>query len=168
MKSIMILFIFGLTCGIAIAGGRRQQMDCQHMHDVQRRGDEAMGFDHMKTTHHFLLSATGGAIQVTANEASDEDSIRQIRMHLGHITKMFSEGDFAIPMLVHGQVPPGAEAMKQLKAKISYKYQEIERGAQVVISSDDPAAIDAVHEFLTFQIKDHQTGDSLKPNNGHY
>jgi hypothetical protein len=161
MKSRILFLIATLMCGIASAHNRSQQMECDHMQDVQHRGDQAMGFDHMKTTHHFLLSSTGGAIQVTANEASDEESIKQIRMHLGHITKMFSDGNFEIPMLVHGQVPPGAETMKQLKAKIAYKYQEIDRGAKVVISSDDPAALKAIRDFLTFQITDHQTGDPL-------
>lgn len=168
MKSILSLLTFVVVCGMASAHTRHQQMDCQHMQDVQQRGDQAMGFDHMKTTHHFLLSATGGAIQVTANEPSDEESIKQIRMHVGHIAKMFCEGDFSTPMLVHGQVPPGTDAMKELKAKIAYKYEEVERGARVVISSDDSAALDAIHRFLTFQIKDHQTGDPLNvPTDGH-
>jgi len=74
---------------------------------------------------------------------------------------MFSEGNFEIPMFVHDQTPPGAAAMKQLKADISYKYVEIENGAKVVISSENPAAISAIHDFLAFQIKDHHTGDSL-------
>ena len=82
-------------------------------------------------------------------------------MHLAHIAKMFSEGNFEIPMFVHDQMPPGAVAMKQLKSDIAYKYTEIENGAKVVISSEKPAAISAIHDFLTFQIKDHHTGDSL-------
>jgi hypothetical protein len=165
MKSRILLLIAGLMCGIASAHNSPQQMDCPHMQDVQRRGDEAMGFDHMKATHHFFLSNSGGAIQVTANDAKDLDSMGEIRTHLGHITKIFADGNFEIPMLVHGQTPPGTEAMKQLKSKISYKYEEIERGAKILISSQEPAALNAIHEFLTFQIKDHQTGDSLDVTN---
>ena len=41
----------------------------QHHADVNKRGDEAMGFDHMKTTHHFLLRPDGGVIQVEANDS---------------------------------------------------------------------------------------------------
>jgi len=121
-----------------------------------------MGFDHARTTHHFLLSSSGGAIQVTANDPKDQESRDQIRMHLTHIAKMFSEGDFEIPMLVHAQTPPGIVVMKELKGDVSYKYVEIVDGGKVVISSDNPAAINAIHEFLRFQIKDHQTGDSLE------
>jgi hypothetical protein len=162
MKSILSLLAIGVVCSMASAQIGYQQMDCQHMQDVQHRGDHAMGFDHMKTAHHFFLSSSGGAIQVTANDEKDLDSMGQIRAHLGHIVKMFADGNFEIPMLVHGQTPPGTEAMKQLKSKISYKYEEIERGAKIVISSQEPAALDAIHEFLAFQIKDHQTGDSLE------
>ena len=139
----------------------QQTGSSQHMHDVEHRGDQAMGFDHTKTTHHFLLSASGGSIQVTANDPDDSASRDQIRMHLAHIARMFSEGNFEIPMFVHDQTPPGAATMKQLKADIAYKYVEIEHGAKVVISSENPAAISAIHDFFAFQIKDHHTGDSL-------
>jgi hypothetical protein len=163
--------VTGLVMFFAVVGAAAQDHHyggMNHNDCVNMRGDQAMGFDHMKTTHHFFLSATGGAIQVTANEPSDEESIKQIRMHLAHIAKMFSEGDFAIPMLVHGQAPPGTETMKEMRAKITYKYQEIDPGAKVVISSDDAAALSAIHDFLIFQIKDHQTGDPLKVEPGGY
>jgi len=147
--------------GSGLAHTVQQTGSSQHMHDVEHRGDQAMGFDHTKTTHHFLLSASGGSIQVTADDPEDSASRDQIRMHLAHIAKMFSEGNFEIPMFVHDQTPPGAATMKQLKADIAYKYVEIEHGAKVVISSENPAAISAIHDFFAFQIKDHHTGDSL-------
>jgi hypothetical protein len=50
--------------------------------------------------------------------------------------------------------------MKRLKADIQYKYEETPAGGRVVISTNNPAALQAVHEFLAFQIDDHQTGDS--------
>ena len=75
-----------------------------------------MGFSHAKTTHHFLLKPDGGVIQVEANEANDAASRDRIRRHLKHIAKKFSEGDFAAPMLIHAQTPPGVPAMRRLKA----------------------------------------------------
>ena len=40
-----------------------QDMDMHDMHhqEVNQRGDVAMGFSHMKTTHHFRLSPSGGS-----------------------------------------------------------------------------------------------------------
>ena len=68
----------------------------EHFSGVNTRGDEAMGFSHEKTTHHFYLFKDGGSIEIASNDPADTD------------------------------------------------------------------AIQAVHEFLKFQIEDHQTGDSLE------
>ena len=161
MKHVIhILSIFTLLiASVALAGAQHQSHD-RRLDDVNRRGDAAMGFSHAKTTHHFLLKSDGGVIQVEANDAGDSASRDQIRRHLKHIAEKFSEGDFAAPMLIHSQTPPGAPTMKRLKAEIKYQFEESERGGRVRISTDDTEAIKAIHEFLRFQIKDHQTGDS--------
>lgn len=130
-----------------------------HHDGVSERGDRVMGFDHEKTTHHFLLHADGGAIEATANDADDRESREQIRKHLGHIARMFSEGNFKAPMLIHAQTPPGVPVMQRLKAEITYEYEETERGARVKIRTENREALEAVHEFLRFQISDHKTGD---------
>jgi hypothetical protein len=132
-----------------------------HSHDVDSRGDRAMGFAQTKTAHHFLLKKNGGVIRVEARDAADEASRASIRKHLALIAQSFSQGDFQIPMLVHDQNPPGTEVMKRRKDSIRYRYVEIPGGAEVVISSSDPKAIAAVHKFLRFQIKEHRTGDPL-------
>ena len=67
----------------------------QRVDGVNERGDHAMGFSHEKTTHHFRLSADGGAIEVTANDPTDAVSQEQIKTHLSHIAKLFKEGDLA-------------------------------------------------------------------------
>jgi len=64
-------------------------------------------------------------------------------------------------MLVHSETPPGAEVMQKLKAEISYKYQETERGALIRISTTNADALNAVHDFLKYQITEHMTGDPL-------
>lgn len=131
-----------------------------HQAGVNKRGDQVMGFDHTKTTHHFLLRPDGGVIQVEANDPQDAVSRDQIRMHLSHVARMFADGDFTAPMLIHAQTPPGVPDMKRLKAEIKYRFEETERGGLVRITTSDAKALAAVHEFLRFQIKDHKTGDS--------
>jgi hypothetical protein len=59
------------------------------------------------------------------------------------------------------QVPPGVPAMKRLKDAITYEYVSTEKGARVVISTTNPDALSAIHDFLRFQIHEHQTGDKL-------
>lgn len=128
---------------------------------MNQRGDHVMGFDHMKTTHHFFLLSDGGAIEVGANSSQDTESRDQIRMHLGHIAKMFAEGNFKAPMLIHDQVPPGTPVMQRLKNDIKYKFEKTEQGGLIRISTDNPEALQAIHEFLRFQITEHKTGDPL-------
>jgi hypothetical protein len=51
---------------------------------MNERGTEGMGFSQTATTHHFLLNADGGVIQVEANNPADIASRDNIRMHLSH------------------------------------------------------------------------------------
>jgi hypothetical protein len=133
-----------------------------HHRGVLDRGDHVMGFSHDKATHHFLLYPDGGAIDVQANKPEDAATRDAIRSHFSHIVKMFAEGDFSAPMLIHSQNPPGTEAMKQLRAQIQYKLENTANGARIRITTKDAEALQAVHTFLRFQIKDHQTGDSAE------
>lgn len=137
-------------------------MSQKQMDEMNKRGDKHMGFDHLKTTHHFLLANDGGVIQVEANDAKDTESRDEIRGHLRHIRMMFSEGNFEVPMLVHEKTPPGSKVMQKLKAEITYEYKETDRGAMIQISTANAEAQQAIHEFLKFQIKEHMTGDPLE------
>jgi len=137
-------------------------MNHEQMEDMNKRGDKAMGFDHLKTTHHFILLSDGGSIKVEANDATDTQSRDQIRQHLRHIAMMFGEGNFNVPMLVHENTPPGSEAMRRLKTEISYEYQQTDRGAVILISTRNSDALLAIHDFLKFQIEEHMTGDPLE------
>lgn len=164
----VIVGLLGISLTSALLTGAQQQkkhdgqMTQKQMDEMNMRGDKHMGFDHLKTTHHFLLASDGGAIRVEANDAKDTDSRDQIRGHLRHITMMFSEGNFEVPMLVHAKTPPGSEVMQRLKTEISYKYKETDRGALIQISTGNAQALQAIHEFLKFQIKEHVTGDPLE------
>src|SRR5581483_1341889 len=142
MKSIMTCLIIpacvavvGLGAQLHQSNGVRASMNfCPFMQDhnhsdgVNKRGDQAMGFDHLKTTHHFLLNKDGGIIQVEANDPKDHTSRDQIRMHLQHVAQMFGMGNFDIPMFVHDQEVPGTKQMKELKDWISYRYAETSNG----------------------------------------
>ena len=163
MSKTMLVVLAGiLICvpwssyGLQSSEGATQH---QHTEDVNRHGDVAMGFSHLRTTHHFRLSTSGGSIQVQANDANDTASRDRIRMHLQHEAMAFKEGDFSAPEITHSRVPPGVATMQRLKADIQYKYEELPAGGRVVISTTNQQALQAVHQFLAFQIDDHQTGD---------
>ena len=134
-------------------------MNCNGMTE---RGDQAMGFSHMKATHHFRLLRDGGAIEIAANNAQDTTTRDQIRMHLSHIAQMFADGNFNAPMFIHDQTPPGVPVMQRLKSEIKYEFAKTERGARVRITTSNVEALSAIQDFLRFQIKEHETGDPLE------
>jgi TusA-related sulfurtransferase len=140
------------------------QHAAQQAHDaiVESHGDQAMGFPHDKTTHHFRMMSDGGAIEVTVNDPNDKPNAGAIRSHLSHITVMFGNGDFSIPMFIHDSVPPGVTTMKLMKSAVHYTYEEMPSGGRIRIKSDDPIAVAAIHDFFRFQITEHQTGDALE------
>src|SRR5438132_258714 len=127
---------------------------------LESRANSAMGFEQSKPPHHFLLRPDGDIIQVQANDPQDTGSLSQIRKHLQHIAAAFSAGDFQIPRMVHDTIPPGTSTMKRLRGKIQYGYRETPTEACVVIKMDDPAALDAIHDFLRYQIHQHEPGDA--------
>ena len=163
-KSLIILpfstALLFAACGAPDASESHRDHE-SHLGRVNEQGDRAMGFSHEKTTHHFRLSPDGGAIEVTANSVADAESRDQIRAHLAHIARKFAAGDFEAPMLTHGKIPPGVPVLQELKGEIEYRSEEIENGGRVRIKTGNARALAAVHEFLRFQISDHQTGDSL-------
>ena len=134
-----------------------------HLAGVNARGESAMGFSQTETEHHFLLTRDGGVILVETlvetKAAADAANRRRVRQHLAHVSRMFAAGDFDTPMLVHARTPPGAERMSRLKADLAYAFEETARGGRIRIRARTPEALAAVHEFLRFQIEDHQTGD---------
>lgn len=156
--------LLALALPAAFVARTQQSADQHHNHQqgVNERGDHAMGFSHEKTTHHFRLTPDGGAIEVTANDPKDTTSLEKIRKHLAHIAKLFKEGNFSTPMFIHGEAPPGVPVMKSLKGKIGYTFESIDLGGRVRIATTDAEAIEAIHEFLKYQIKDHQTGDPME------
>jgi len=163
MRITRLFFLLSVIALIAYARADAQhEIDhSKHMAEMNERGDRVMGFEQAKTTHHFRLLEDGGTIEVLANDPHDSVSRDQIRQHLAHIATAFSEGRFAEPMEIHHQVPPGAPAMQELKAAISYRFEATETGGRVKITTADKRALNAIHEFLRFQIEEHQTGDPL-------
>jgi hypothetical protein len=80
-------------------------------------------------------------------------------MHLSHIVKSFSAGNFDVPMFIHATNPPGAPVMAKLRHEIRYRFIETDHGAKIEITSNNSEALEAIHAFLRFQISDHQTHD---------
>jgi hypothetical protein len=110
MKTLLMFAVFSLPStaqDMSSCPMHKEHMTSEHQVNVEKHGDLAMGFPHDKTTHHFWVLPDGGAIEITVNDPKDTDDLQSIRMHLKHITMMFSNGDFSIPMFIHAEAPPG-------------------------------------------------------------
>jgi hypothetical protein len=131
----------------------------QAMHD---RGAKTMGFDQTKTAHHFYLYSDGGAIDVRVKNRADTKDLAAIRSHLPHLAVMFQDGNFEAPMLVHDtKTVPGVAILSARKETLRYTYAETPAGGRITVVTTDAAARAALHDFLKYQIREHQTGDPL-------
>ena len=159
--AIVLLLVSSIGPTLPAQQRETEQSQSAHHSEMMKRGEQAMGFSQEETTHHFRLYKDGGAIEVVANDPKDTASRDQIRIHLSHISKMFSAGNFEAPMFIHGTTPPGVLTMITLREQIQYEFQETDSGARVRIATANTQARDAIHAFLLYQIVDHKTGDSL-------
>jgi hypothetical protein len=125
------------------------------------RGRLAMGFDQERTTHHFILRRDGGLIRVEVNDPADDVNRTAIRTHLRRIAEDFAAGRFDAPFATHGEEPTGVAVMRARSSSIRYTVEDTAGGAAVRIISTDPAALAAIKDFLTYQIREHRTGDPL-------
>jgi hypothetical protein len=152
--SIVLLSFIVLLAG--------QSASAQDPHaGMHARAAGVMGFDQDKTAHHFSLFDDGGAIEIAVKDAADTVNRDAIRAHLPHIAERFGAGSFEAPVQIHGtKEVPGIAVLTALKSRVAYKYAETPNGGRVDITSSDPVAVAAVHDFLKYQIAEHKTGDS--------
>ena len=121
---------------------------------MQRRGKMVMGVDQYTSVHKFDDLADGGRIELQAGH-DDSAGVHTIRKHLHDTAHAFEKGDFSGPSFVHMKNVPGTRVMVEKRAAIHYSVSELPRGGELRISSADPGAVKAVHEFLAFQRSEH-------------
>jgi hypothetical protein len=124
---------------------------------MQRRGKDAMGVDQYTSVHLFDELPGGGRIELQRG-MDDSAGVLTIRKHLRSIATAFSSGDFDTPAYVHMTHVPGADTMARLRGAIRYDYRDLPRGGEIRITTKDPVAVRAVHEFIAFQRHDHHAG----------
>ena len=111
--------------------------------------------------HRAITNATvtlQGAAASTQTAQTDSAGVAQIRKHLREIAAAFKKGDFSIPAFVHQQSVPGTAVMAKKRDVITYTERDLPRGGEVRITTKDPEAIAAIHEFMAFQRHDHHAG----------
>ena len=122
---------------------------------LQARGATAMGVDQYTSTHTFEPRPDGGRIALR-RDVDDPAGAEQIRAHLRTIAAAFAAGDFTTPGFVHAGTVPGVDVMAARRASIAYQVAAIYRGGQLIMTSTDSLAIDAIHRFLAYQRSEHR------------
>jgi len=123
---------------------------------VQTRGAAVMGVDQYTSAHVFEDLADGGRIALVRKDSSDSAGVATIRAHMRSIADAFAKGDFSAPGMVHMQKVPGTDVMATKRAAIRYQVADLPGGGEVRLTTADPAAVSAIHEFLAFQRMDHR------------
>jgi hypothetical protein len=116
-----------------------------------------MGVDQYTSTHRFEPLPDGGRISLQ-RDPDDSAGAARIRRHLQTIASAFAQGNFQLPGFVHDREVPGTGVMAQRRSRITYRAESLPNGGQLRIRSQDPTAVAAIHQFLSFQRQDHRTG----------
>jgi hypothetical protein len=145
----------------AKAEAARADGSAEHGRHVDSRHD-TLGMSHDQSAHSFRLFADGGAIELRATDAADEATVNAIRGHLQEIITQFEKGDFSTPAFVHGYTPDGVAQLEQLRSAITYRYQRLDGGGRIRITTKSPEALAAIHAFLRFQVIEHRTANTGK------
>jgi hypothetical protein len=124
---------------------------------LQERGQQAMGVDQYSWTHRFDALPDGGRVELQG-PAGDTAGITRVRAHMRDIAQAFKAGDFSTPLFVHMKTVPGTKVMAEKRSVIQYEARDLPRGAELRIRTSDPVAIQAIHEFMSFQRSDHRAG----------
>ena len=122
---------------------------------VAETGARVMPFDLEATTHVFTDTATGGVQDVVADDPTDDANISLIREHLQDEAAKFQTGDFSDPEAIHGPDMPGLTTLKDRYDEIAVDLNSTESGAAITYGAEDPALVQAIHDWFKAQTSDH-------------
>lgn len=126
----------------------------ERLAEVAAAGAAVMPFDLDRSTHVFESTPEGGVQTVVSNDG-DEDQIAAIRAHLSEEAERFSRGDFHDPAMIHGDDMAGMHALVTGAERMTIEYREVEGGGEIRYSSEDPALVEAIHQWFDQQLSDH-------------
>jgi len=120
-----------------------------------QRGNIAMGFEQEKITHKFIPTETGGEIIIMPINASDSNTLNQIREHIIDIQNDFSKGNFTKPFFIHAEQVPGTKTMNEKKDLIQYDIRQANNGSILSMITKDKEVTNAIRDFMEYQGSKH-------------
>lgn len=114
------------------------------------------------TRQHFHLYKSGGSLDCTPLTPPDTNVRDKIRSQLKGLTHKFQKGLLPDAKYEPRKAVPGSATIRKLHKEIDFVYQDLPMGGRIKITTGNPKALSAIHEFLKFEIKLQHTGDSGK------
>jgi len=160
----IVALISGILAAATLAGCDADGgASAERQAEVAARGAEVMPFDLDATTHRFEPTETGLIQMVTADDPQDGEQIALIREHLEEEASRFAAGDFDDPAAIHGDDMPGLTTLRDGAAEIDIQLEQLDDGARLVYTTDDPRLVEALHQWAQAQVSDH--GDHAEHGN---
>lgn len=136
----LTLCISFLLSSSAVAADEARQAE------VAKLSAEVMPFSLKATKHVFTKTADGGVQRVVANSTVDAQQVQLVREHLRAMQTQFLAGDFSGPTDIHGAEMPGlAELRAARPGQITFDYQIVEAGAELIFRAPDANLVAALH-----------------------
>ncbi len=149
------LAVLGTLVATGAFGSGRTVPQEARQERVAEKGARVMPFDLEATTHVFEKTDTGGVQKVVADDPDDAENVTAIRKHLKEEADVFSRGEFSDPASIHGEDMPGLAELEAGAESVEVRYEDLPDGAQIVLESDDPELVAAVHDWFDAQLSDH-------------
>ena len=99
-------------------------------------------FNLPETTNHIQLNRSGGVLVATAANPEDPMNVYAVQSRMAQVAMT------------------GLPELKPLGNNVKYFFESTADGAQILIQTANPKALNAVHDFLRLQIKALETGDT--------
>jgi hypothetical protein len=147
-----------VAAGIAIAGAAAVAVSPSPSREqlIAERSAEVMPFDLAATTHTFEPTSDGGLQTVVADDPTDRRQIDLVQQHLRDEAAAFGRGEFGDPAQIHGAEMPGLATLRARFDRLDVTFSARADGGELRYRTDDPAVLDALHDWFAAQTSDHQ------------
>jgi hypothetical protein len=136
-------------------------VDAPRESQVERNSERVMPFSMDATMHAFTPTPTGG-VQTVMVHNGDARQVLLVRSHLRKEAQAFARGDFTDPASIHGGAMPGLQAMHAGARRIAVRYSEVQNGAAITYTTNDPSLVSALHAWFKAQVSDHGSHATMK------
>jgi hypothetical protein len=135
--------------------------DASRQSHVERNSEHVMPFSLDATMHTFTPTRTGG-VQTVMVHNGDARQVVLVRSHLRKEARAFAWGDFTDPASIHGGEMPGLQAMHAGARRIAVRYSDVQNGAAITYTTNEPSLVSAIHAWFTAQVSDHGSHATMK------